>query len=75
MKLEEYIPLVCDIIENLPENMIIQRLVGELSEQYSLAPRWGASKGKIIALIEQEFEERGTVQGRLFPKCGSCKTP
>jgi radical SAM protein (TIGR01212 family) len=74
MKLEEYVPLVCDIIENLPENMIIQRLVGELSEQYSLAPRWGASKAKIIALIEQELEERGTVQGRLFPKCGECIT-
>lgn len=74
MKLEEYIPLVCDIIENLPENMIIQRLVGELSAQYAIAPRWNVSKGKIISLIEKELEERGTMQGRLFPKCGACVT-
>lgn len=33
MNLEEYIPLVCDILENLPEGMIVQRLMGELSSE------------------------------------------
>lgn len=74
MKLEEYIALISDILENLPEEMIIQRLVGELNEQYAIAPRWNVSKGKIISLIEQELDNRGSRQGRLFPKCGACTT-
>ena len=74
MNLKEYIALVCDILENLPEEMVIQRLVGELNEQYAIAPRWKLSKGEIISLIEQELDERGSRQGRLFPKCGACIT-
>jgi hypothetical protein len=72
MSLEEYIPFVCDVLENLPEEMVVQRLVGELSGEYVIAPRWNVSKAKILTLIEQELAARGSYQGRKFPKCGAC---
>ncbi|MBI4834297.1 MAG: TIGR01212 family radical SAM protein [Planctomycetes bacterium] len=68
LTLGEYIPLVCDILENLPEGMVIQRLVGELSESYAIAPAWNVPKAKILSMIEAELDTRGSYQGRLFPK-------
>lgn len=72
MTLAEYLRLVCDCLERLPENMVIQRLLGELSDESVLAPKWGKSKGTILNLIEKELARRGSYQGRLFPKCAGC---
>lgn len=72
MSLNEYIPLVCDCLERLPENMVIQRLLGELSDESVIAPKWGKSKGTILNLIEKELAGRGSYQGRLFPRCAGC---
>jgi radical SAM protein (TIGR01212 family) len=72
LTLGEYISLVCDILENLPEGMVIQRLVGELSEKYAIAPAWNIPKAKTLSMIESELANRGSYQGRMFPKCGKC---
>jgi radical SAM protein (TIGR01212 family) len=63
LSLEEYIPMVCDFVECLPPEMVIERLMGELSEEYVLVPRWGKTKGVILKLIDEEFARRGTRQG------------
>ena len=65
--LEEYIPLVCDIIERLPAKMVVQRLTGELSGEYLIAPKWNVSKSAIIRMIEEELTKRGSYQGKKFP--------
>jgi len=64
--LEEYIPLVCDIIERLPAKMVIHRLTGELSGDYLIAPKWNVSKSAIIRMIEEELTKRGTYQGKKY---------
>lgn len=63
LPLEEYIPLVCDILEILPPKMVVQRVTGELSGEYLIAPKWGVSKGGIIRMIDEELARRGTQQG------------
>ncbi|MFA5793691.1 MAG: TIGR01212 family radical SAM protein [Candidatus Brocadiia bacterium] len=63
MSLAQYIPLVCDILEILPPQMIVQRLTGELSGEYLIAPKWEASKNTIIGMIEKELERRNSYQG------------
>jgi radical SAM protein (TIGR01212 family) len=63
LALEEYIGLVCDFLERMPPRMVIQRLMGELNEEYVVAPLWNKSKGEILRLIDQEFARRGTGQG------------
>ncbi len=73
MDLGEYVSLVCDFIERLPERVSLQRLVGELDGPYVLAPRWGRTKSEILALFEAELEHRGTRQGSLAVVDGSKK--
>ena len=62
--LEEYIPLVCDIIERLPPKMVLMRLTGELSGELLIAPQWNTSKSAIIRMIEEELTRRGSYQGK-----------
>lgn len=64
LSLEEYIPLACDFLERMPAAMVVQRLMGELNEEYVVAPLWGKTKSEILRLIDLEFERRGSCQGR-----------
>jgi radical SAM protein (TIGR01212 family) len=63
LTLEEYVNIVADIIEILPENMIIQRLTGDGYRDIFIAPEWCKNKLKVLNLIEKELERRGTYQG------------
>jgi len=67
LSLEEYIELVCDVLELLPSNITIQRLVGEVLEDNMLiAPRWNLNKHQILSLIEQKLIDRNSFQGLRF---------
>ena len=63
MDLETYIPLVCDFLERIPEDVTIQRVMGEIEGEYMVAPNWGFRKQDILKAIEAEFEKRGSRQG------------
>lgn len=64
ISLEEYIHLVCDFLERIPPGVAIQRLTGELTGDYLIAPKWGVSKKVILRAIENEFESRNSYQGK-----------
>lgn len=70
LTLSEYIPLVCDALERLPTEVIVERLMGELDGEDILAPLWGRHKGEILEMVHAEFDRRGTSQGTLFPGTG-----
>lgn len=64
--MDEYANLVCDFLELLPPQMVIQRLTGEAPPEYLVAPRWCLDKHKVLAAIHSALETRATHQGRLF---------
>ncbi len=64
LSLDEYIQIVCDFLERIPPNVAIQRLTGELTGDYLIAPEWGASKKVILTAIENEFARRNSFQGK-----------
>lgn len=67
LSLEEYIKLVCDVLELLPARIAIQRLVGEVIQDGMLiAPRWNLNKHKILSVIDRELIDRGSFQGFKF---------
>lgn len=67
LSLEEYIKLVCDVLELLPARITIQRLVGEvLQDEMLIAPRWNLNKHKILSVIDRELIDRGSFQGFKF---------
>ena len=66
LELDEYAELVCDFLELLPPEMVIQRLTGEAPEDYLVAPLWCIDKNKVLQVIRSALESRDTYQGRLF---------
>jgi hypothetical protein len=63
---EEYIPLVCDFLERLPENTVIQRFMGDALGDTLIAPHWSVAKSQMLNAIAAEFERRGTKPGSLL---------
>jgi uncharacterized protein len=63
---EEYVELVCDFLEVLPENMIIQRLTGDPHPEELLAPLWALEKSENLLMIQNALERRDTRQGKFF---------
>jgi len=60
---QEYVDMVCDFIEYMPEKMVIQRLTGDPHRRELVAPNWALNKRETLDLIEKTFEKRGSYQG------------
>ena len=60
---QEYVDLVCDFIERLPSDMIIQRLTGDPHPQELVAPQWALRKSETLAKIRNTLEKRDSRQG------------
>jgi len=63
MSREEYIGLVCDILERIPKEISIHRLTGDAPGKDLIAPEWSRNKHYVLNGILQEFSRRGTGQG------------
>lgn len=62
----EYVDLVCDVIERLPQRMVIQRLTGDPHPHELVAPQWALRKGETLNTIKVRLVERDTWQGKLI---------
>ena len=63
MSRDEYINLICDIIEVLPENMVIHRLTGDGKRDLLHEPRWSLDKLRVLTGIDGELKRRDVLQG------------
>ena len=63
MAQSEYVELVCDFLEHIPADIIIQRLTGEGSRLNHIAPAWALNKIETINQIGETLKKRGTCQG------------
>jgi len=66
MSQEEYVNIVCDILELLPPTMVIQRLTADGYRDIFLGPPWAANKLAVINAINRELEKRDSWQGKHF---------
>jgi len=60
----EYVDLICDVLERLPENMVIQRLTGDPHPEELIAPHWALRKAQTLSLIQETLEKRDSWQGK-----------
>lgn len=67
---EEYVDLVCDFLEYLPPETVIQRLTGDPHPQELVAPLWSLEKSKTQAMIHHRLAQRGARQGQRFGQTG-----
>ena len=63
---QEYVELVCDFIERLPQDLVIQRLTGDPHPEELVAPLWSLKKAQTLALINETLEKRDSRQGKLY---------
>jgi len=61
---EEYVNLVCDFLELLPPDMVIQRLTGDPHPYELVAPEWSLRKNETLSLISKIFADRDSWQGK-----------
>ncbi len=66
MQQTDYVETVCDFIERLPENVIIQRITGDPHVDELQAPGWAGRYRETFNMIQQTLEDRSTRQGHLY---------
>jgi radical SAM protein (TIGR01212 family) len=66
MSRDEYVATVCDILEILPPEMVIQRLTADGYREIFLGPEWAGNKLAVINAIDRELEARAAWQGKKY---------
>lgn len=62
-KKEEYINLVVDALEMIPQHITIHRVTADAPRHLLIAPEWSYEKRSVLNGINKEFRQRGTYQG------------
>lgn len=62
---EEYVKTVCDQLELLPKDIVIERLTGDGVKDDLIAPLWSTKKTIVTNEIDKELVKRGSFQGFL----------
>lgn len=64
LSLEEYVDLLIECIERLPQDMVVHRITGDGPKSLLLAPFWSASKKTVMNTIHKEMKQRDSWQGK-----------
>lgn len=64
---EEYVGIVCDQLELLPPQMVIQRVTGDGERESLVGPEWSLKKLCVMNEIDKELVRRNSFQGKNFP--------
>jgi len=68
MEQPAYVEMVCDFLELLPKEIIIQRVTGDPHGEELRAPAWAGRYRETFNLIQQTLEQRGSFQGKKYRK-------
>lgn len=68
MELDEYVSLICDQLEMIPPDVIIQRLTGDGAKDDLIAPLWSLKKFSVLNEIDKEMRRRDSFQGKFSLK-------
>lgn len=60
---EEYVDIIVDALELIPEDIIIQRLTGDGARDSLIAPLWSLKKFCVLNEIDKEMVRRNCYQG------------
>ena len=66
MERDEYIQTVCDQLELLPPDVVIERVTGDGIASELLAPLWSRKKVMVINDIDKELYRRNSYQGKFY---------
>lgn len=64
LSMEDYIDLIIDCIELLPQEMVVHRITGDGPKSLLIAPMWSANKKLVLNSLARRFKERASYQGK-----------
>ncbi|MGQ0515315.1 SpaA isopeptide-forming pilin-related protein, partial [Bacillus sp. D-CC] len=64
LSLEDYVSLVVDQLEMIPEDVIVHRITGDGPPDLMIGPMWSLNKWEVLNSIDAEFVRRGSWQGK-----------
>ena len=67
LTLEEYVDIVINQLELLPENMVIHRITGDPNPSDLIEPTWLIKKFGVLNEIDKEMVSRNSYQGKKYP--------
>lgn len=62
---DEYIRLICDILETLPKELVIHRLTGDGPKDDLIAPQWVKDKRAVLNGIQKELRRRESAKPEI----------
>lgn len=65
MTQEDYVNTICDQLELIPEEIIIQRVTGDAPFDSLIGPMWSRNKWEVLNAIDKELERRESYQGKF----------
>ena len=63
MTLPEYVSVICDQLEVLPQETVIQRVTGDGKKEDLIGPMWSLKKFVVMNEIDKELVRRNSYQG------------
>ncbi|MBS9775700.1 MAG: TIGR01212 family radical SAM protein [Fusobacterium sp.] len=67
---DEYTDKVIEILENIPDNIVVHRLTGDGETETLISPLWTLKKIDVLNTIQKKLKARNTYQGKKFK--GEC---
>jgi radical SAM protein (TIGR01212 family) len=62
---DEYVKLIVDTLELLPQDMVVHRLTGDAPRDLLIGPMWSLKKWEVLNAIDAELCSRNTWQGKI----------
>src|SRR6056297_1549545 len=62
----EYINIICDAVELLPEKMVVHRVTGDGKKSDLIGPKWSLDKLRVLSGIDMELKKRDSYQGKYY---------
>ena len=66
MALTDYVETVCDQLELLPPEVVVQRVTGDGLRESLIAPLWSLKKFVVMNEIDKELRRRDSWQGKCY---------
>ncbi|MBA4688954.1 MAG: TIGR01212 family radical SAM protein [Candidatus Galacturonibacter soehngenii] len=65
LSLEEYTDIVIQILERMPDDIVIHRITGDGPKSLLIEPKWSLNKKLVLNHIQRQFKQKDTWQGKL----------
>jgi len=70
MQMDEYVNVVCDQLELIPQEIVIHRLTGDAPRDSLIGPMWSLKKWEVLNAIDRELKRRDSWQGKKNVRLG-----